>query len=255
MQIPGLVSTARVREAADALAAGHPSEASELASSAIDAEPWAATPYADRAAAQAAAGNYGAATADLREAIDREPTNWRHWLALAQVELAHGDAIGARDAFSHLRALSLASAVPHESVRALDRDPATSRAVRQGCLGYRFGACGYANGTAQVKCLAGRGTATAINTARGAVLGRVGVVKVPVINGKPVYYIAGDVGGTVTTWALDPLAYRTGIGTVIPLNDAARAASTLGTPIAPGAYNLSPLDEGARAAESCLRDR
>jgi hypothetical protein len=90
-QLPTLVSVERIRDSDSALAADDPGAARELAGEGIDAEPWGATAYAARAAAEEADGNVDAAVDDANEAIDREPTNWRHHLLLARIYAGTGD--------------------------------------------------------------------------------------------------------------------------------------------------------------------
>ena len=249
-QIPGLASTARVREAAGALGDDRVAEARQLDGDAIAAQPWAATPYASRAAAEARAGDLQAALIDLDSAIDREPDNWRLWLALAQVQVADDDQAGARESFDRLRALSLSSAVPYDTARILALDPATKTATRRGCLGYLFGACDYAGEGMALECLPGEESAAAIRTGRGAVVKRIRAVATADRGG---YYVAGEVDGAITTWGLDARAYLTGAGTVVPLDSAARAASTVGPPVDPETFGISPFDTEARAARSCQR--
>ena len=250
-QIPALVSTARVRDSAEALSEQRLADARELADDAIEAQPWAATPYASRAAVEARSGDFDSARADIQEAIDREPDNWRHRLALAQIELAEGRPDAARAAFADLRDLSLTSAVPHRSASALARDPAIRMAAKRGCLAFRFGACGVQARATPARCLPPGGAYAAIRDVRGPEVESIQVVKVPILNSDPVYYVAGEVDGASTTWALDSSAYRTGLGAVIPLNEAARRTSTLGRPVDPSAFGLSPSDEGAAEASAC----
>jgi hypothetical protein len=104
-QVPGLVSTQRVRASEAALDAGKPERAHELAQEAVDAESWAATPYVHRALASEAQRRYGAAAADVGRAIRREPTNWRHPLLLARIEIELGDRKRAVSAFRRGEAL------------------------------------------------------------------------------------------------------------------------------------------------------
>jgi tetratricopeptide (TPR) repeat protein len=256
IQVPGLVSEARTRDSGEALAAGHVDEARELASEAIDAAPWAASPYENRAAVEARDADYDAARADVSEAIDREPDNWRHRLALVQVELADGRRADAEAAFRDLLDLSLTSEVPYKDATALGRDPAIRAATRDGCLAYRFGSCGYGeprpSAPVQPRCLESDAAAAAIRDVRGVALANLQVVRVPVLNADPIFYAAGEANGTLTTWALDLRAYRTGIGNVVPLDDAARAATTLGPPVDPAVFDLSASDDGAVDARACV---
>jgi len=90
VQLPGSVATSKVRDSQAAFRAGDPAVAIADATEAVDAEPWAATPLAQRALVEEGAGRLGAAAADLRLAIEREPTNWRHGVLLARVEAKRG---------------------------------------------------------------------------------------------------------------------------------------------------------------------
>ena len=109
VQLPGLVGTQRVRASDVALTANRLDYARELADEAVDAEPWAATPYIQRALVSEKQGLYEPAVADAGRAIRREPTNWRHPLLLARIEIRLGDRKRAIRAFrqgERLRPLS-----------------------------------------------------------------------------------------------------------------------------------------------------
>jgi hypothetical protein len=97
-QIPGLVSVNRARAAEAALVLGLGDRALRLAGEAVRAEPWAADPYALRAVIALSDGLLTAARDDARAAIEREPTNWRHRLLLAEIEIASGQRAAALDA-------------------------------------------------------------------------------------------------------------------------------------------------------------
>jgi tetratricopeptide (TPR) repeat protein len=105
IQVPGLVSTARTRESETTLDAGDLSGARELADEAIEAQPWAAEPYVQRATVAEAQGDLAAARDDLHEAIERQPTDWRPHILLAQVELQLDDIPAARAAFAQAKRL------------------------------------------------------------------------------------------------------------------------------------------------------
>ena len=90
-QVPGLVSTERIRASGAELAGGDPDRARELADQAIDAEPWAGAPYAARALALEGAGDLPAARRAVGDAIDRDPYNWRNHLLLARIDARAGD--------------------------------------------------------------------------------------------------------------------------------------------------------------------
>ena len=248
-QIPGLASTARVREAAGELATGRTSEARQLDDDAVAAQPWAATPYASRAAAATRAGDLEAAVSDLRSAIDREPTNWRLWLALAQVQIADGDEADARQSFESLRRLSVGPAVPYDSARLLALDPATALATKRGCLGYAYGACDYVSPAQRFRCLPAGESAQAIRVNLGADVERISAVA---RRGGGGFYVAGEVDGRLTTWGLSAVAYFDGSGIVAPLDRAAVEASTIGPPVDLGALEASASDPPARAARACV---
>jgi hypothetical protein len=252
-QVPGLVSTARVRDSADALAAGRASEADSLARDAIDAEPWSATAHLERAAVATAEGDLDTARSSAESAIDREPLNWRPRLALVQIELALGTREDAEAAYEGLRELSLDAAVPYESFAALARDPVLIAAARHGCLAYTIGACNSVpTPFARSDCRDSSATAiSAIELTHGVRLDRAVAIK-SVLGEQPLFYVAGTVDGQVTTWALDAGAYRDASGSVVALDDAARRASQAPNLPDPASVGLSDRDQGAIAARACL---
>ncbi|HMC07049.1 MAG TPA: O-antigen ligase family protein [Solirubrobacterales bacterium] len=105
IQIPGIVSTDRVRASADALASGFDEDAARLASQAVSSEPWAADPYATRAFVELKSGELGRARIDVGRAIAREPTNWEHRQLLARIDIQAGDTRAAQRALTQMRAL------------------------------------------------------------------------------------------------------------------------------------------------------
>jgi Tfp pilus assembly protein PilF len=83
----------------------------QRAGDAIDAAPWAATPYTQRALLYERAGKLRSAAIDLGRAIEREPENWRWPYLLARVEAKRGLDAGAVQAYRLARRLRpLASA-------------------------------------------------------------------------------------------------------------------------------------------------
>lgn len=100
VQLPGIVSLSEVRESRAAAEAGDLAAAKEHATTAIEAQPWAATPYAQRALVFEEAGRFPAAAADLHRAVEREPENWRHHLLLARVEAERRNNVEALAAFT-----------------------------------------------------------------------------------------------------------------------------------------------------------
>jgi tetratricopeptide (TPR) repeat protein len=90
VQVPGLVSTQHIRQSETDLDRGQVSAALDAADQAIDAEPWAASPYATRALALEQSRDLPGAAADANDAIDRAPEDWRNHLLLARLEAERG---------------------------------------------------------------------------------------------------------------------------------------------------------------------
>jgi tetratricopeptide (TPR) repeat protein len=105
IELPALVSTSEVRRSQSSVRAGALDRALRQANDAIAAEPWAATPYVQRALIEEREGKLRAARVDLQRAVAREPTNWRHPLALARVEAELGDARAALRYYERARRL------------------------------------------------------------------------------------------------------------------------------------------------------
>jgi O-Antigen ligase len=92
VQLPGLASVSDTRASDRALKAGNTDAALAKATDAIAAEPWAASPYAQRALAEEAQGHLLAARTDMLRAERREPTNYQHPLVLARIDAELGNA-------------------------------------------------------------------------------------------------------------------------------------------------------------------
>lgn len=105
-QVPGLVSTERIRASETQLVAGDPSRAEDLADQAIDAEPWAGAPYAARALALESAGDLAAARREAQDASDHEPYDWRNRLLLARIDARLGDRRGVEAELREARRLA-----------------------------------------------------------------------------------------------------------------------------------------------------
>ena len=109
--VPGAVSTSLVRRSQQAMTQGDLRDAAAKADDAVASAPWAATPRLQRGLVAEAAGDLPAARASIREAVEREPENWRHPLALARVEAESGDPGAAVRQLRRARALRPQAAV------------------------------------------------------------------------------------------------------------------------------------------------
>lgn len=90
VQIPGLISTIELRRSQAAARGGDPAQALAWANEAVGAEPWAASPYEQRALVLESDGQLASAAANERQAVTREPTNYVHWLLLSRIETERG---------------------------------------------------------------------------------------------------------------------------------------------------------------------
>ena len=106
VQLPVLASAVQVRTSQQAARAGQVDAAMSAATTAVQAAPWGATGYSQRALLLERLGLGGRAAADARRAADREPTNWEHWLVLARIEAERGRIRAAVDAARRAAALN-----------------------------------------------------------------------------------------------------------------------------------------------------
>jgi hypothetical protein len=111
IQFPGLTSTKDIRASQNASTRGDLQTALSKANDAVDAEPWAATPYAQRGLVEESIGALGAAEADLQRAEKREPTNYSHPLVLARIAAERGDVKLALAAYRRAKELRPQSAL------------------------------------------------------------------------------------------------------------------------------------------------
>jgi O-Antigen ligase len=95
IQLPGLVSTSATRNSQAEFNRGQTAKALASANDAIQSEPWAASPYVQRALVEEGTDQLDAARLDLLRAQKREPTNWRQPLLLSRVDAERGDAAAA----------------------------------------------------------------------------------------------------------------------------------------------------------------
>jgi hypothetical protein len=92
LQLPSLASTSSTRDSQREFNAGKTETALASANDAIQSEPWAASPYVQRALVEESMDQLEAARLDLLRAQTREPTNWRQPLLLARIDAERGDA-------------------------------------------------------------------------------------------------------------------------------------------------------------------
>jgi hypothetical protein len=88
--LPSLAATSQVRGSEQAVARGELDLALSRANDAVGDEPWAASPYLQRALVNELSGRLRAAAQDAQLAAVREPVNYRPWLILARVEAERG---------------------------------------------------------------------------------------------------------------------------------------------------------------------
>jgi hypothetical protein len=105
IQIPPVVTATRVDDSERAAANGDRAEALRRANEAIDASPWAATPYTQRALIYERVGKLRSAAIDLERAMKREPGNWRWPYLLSRIEAERGLDVGAVQAYRLARRL------------------------------------------------------------------------------------------------------------------------------------------------------
>jgi hypothetical protein len=91
LMLPGLASTQLLRDSQARARAGDLGGAFTRADQAVDAQPWSASAYAQRGLVEEARGRLEQARADVAEAVEREPDNWRFPLLLARIDAERGD--------------------------------------------------------------------------------------------------------------------------------------------------------------------
>jgi Tfp pilus assembly protein PilF len=89
----------------EAVREGNLGQALDRALAARQLQPWAASPYLQLALVHEQREDLPAAEAAIREAIERDPLDWRLWLVAARVETESGDISAARESLA--RAIEL----------------------------------------------------------------------------------------------------------------------------------------------------
>jgi O-Antigen ligase len=106
VQLPVLVGATEVRASQRAIEAGRVADAVSDATTAVDAQPWAASGYLQRALVLERAGLLRRAAVDAGRATRKEPTNWHTWLILGRIEAERGREPAALRAARRARALN-----------------------------------------------------------------------------------------------------------------------------------------------------
>ncbi len=101
-----VVTSLQLSSSRAALERGEGGGAAQAAGDAIDLEPWAAEPRLQLALVLESEGDVEEARAEIAEAIDRSPEDWRLRLVAARLDLAAGDPDAARAAALEARALA-----------------------------------------------------------------------------------------------------------------------------------------------------
>jgi hypothetical protein len=108
--IPLAATTALRDSQADARAADLPA-ALKRTNTAVDLQPYAATPRLQRGLVLEEAHDYAAAESALKAAAAREPSNWRIWLVLSRVHAEAGHPAAAVAAYRRARSLNPGSPI------------------------------------------------------------------------------------------------------------------------------------------------
>jgi O-Antigen ligase len=105
IQLPSLASTVATRDSQGDFNKNKTEAALAEANDAIQAEPWAASPYVQRALVEESMDQLTAARNDLLRAEAKEPKNWRQPLLLARIDAERGDADAALADYKRAKAL------------------------------------------------------------------------------------------------------------------------------------------------------
>ena len=101
----------RIRDSQQAVARADSETALTDALAARAIQPWAWSPRLQLALVQEQQGSLAPAGTSIREAIDRDPTNWRLWLVAARIETKAGDPQAARRSLARANKLNPTSTI------------------------------------------------------------------------------------------------------------------------------------------------
>jgi hypothetical protein len=90
VQLPVLVGASQLRASQAEARHGQFVEALSDANAAVQAQPWAASAYLQRALVLEQVGQLAAAAGAVEHATRLESTNWQHWLLLGRIEAERG---------------------------------------------------------------------------------------------------------------------------------------------------------------------
>jgi tetratricopeptide (TPR) repeat protein len=101
-----LLTTMKIRQSQDAVAAGNLTEALDDAQGARSLQPWAASPYLQIALVYEQAGDVDAALRAIRSALSHDSSDWRLWIVATRLETKAGDIAAARESLARARELN-----------------------------------------------------------------------------------------------------------------------------------------------------
>jgi O-Antigen ligase len=101
-----LLSSTSLEESKRAAARGDIAYALETADRARALQPWAASPYLQRALVLEETGNLSEARIDIARALSKDERDWRLWLVAARIETARGNISEGRSALAQVRRLN-----------------------------------------------------------------------------------------------------------------------------------------------------
>jgi tetratricopeptide (TPR) repeat protein len=106
MQTVPLLAELKLDDSREAAGAGELTSSLQAARAASSLEPWAATPRLQVALVEELAGRVEDARESIRQALVRDPSDWRLWLVAARIETKAGDFEAALDSLERARELN-----------------------------------------------------------------------------------------------------------------------------------------------------